>query len=448
MIRSLQRLAISILACIAITSSAFAQENSNRDSQTSKDTCPYRVVMHKNSAPTGIHGWEGAYILFSDDSNNTLSTCTLSDDLDEDEAIIDLPHEHVNCIWMSGASDYWINFEVYDYNENMLFQVWAGSLENGTIFLEFTPDCSNEQPAPCENFEAVGSLVSMQSYLTWTNPSVTVNGEPTSLSSVVILRDDEPIHTINNPSAGEAMSWTDDTPRAGVFNYSIYAVNEAGQSSLISDIDTVGTYNIIPLTGSDFVTSYCGFVGCELSNIGLYPAGYDGKLTIRPAEEGSCIHLEGIHFIYDGWLGNDPDHLYVYDGEDTNGQLLADCTNSCFDKSSDGKGVLDVTSLSGPVTLYFVTGQSGGCRGFSIYSSCVPSTSVQESKGESFDIYPNPACDVLFIEGENISHVEIYNAFGQRILVDEKINKIDVSGFVPGIYMVRVDGMTKKVIIK
>lgn len=331
----------------------------------------------------------------------------------------------------------------------MIAQIWAGSLQNNTVFLDFTPDCSSEQPAPCEGFDAVGSLKFLESYLTWTNPSTTMSGNPITLSSVVILRDDEPVHTIENPTAGETMTWTDETPHAGEFSYSIYAVNETGQSALMSDIDTVGTYNVIPYNGSESVTSYYGFVRCEVSNIGLYLTGNDGKLTIRPGNENEFVHLEGIHYIYDGSFGGESDHLYIYDGEDTNGTLLADCTNSCFDKGSDEKGTLDVTSISGALTLHFITGQMGGCRGITIYSSCIPASSVDESNSnDTFEVYPNPAHDVLYIEGENIGTVEIYNAYGQRVFFDENVNRINVGGFASGIYMVKVNSTMKKVVIK
>lgn len=414
----------------------------------SSTNCAYTVVMHKNSAPTGIHGWEGASILFMNDNNDMLLSCALDDDVDEGELTSGFPHENVKCYWMNGNDDYWISFEIKDYNGTVIFEGWPYSFEN-SLFFEFTPDCSMDQPASCENFTATGAVDVLESYLTWTNPSTSVSGEPITLSSVVIMRDGETIHTIDNPTAGAAMTWTDVTPHAGEFNYTVYAVNEVGTSPHAHDVDTVGTYNVVPFSGTDNVTSYYGFIRCELDNIGLYPTGYDGKLTIRPGNENEFVHLEGIHYIYDGSFGGDPDHLYIYDGEDTNGVLLADCTGSCFDDKSGNRGTLDATSMSGALTLHFITGQAGGCRGITIYSSCSPATLVDEcNSDETFEVYPNPAHDVLYIEGEDIGMVEIYNAYGQRVFIDENVNKINVSGFSSGIYMVKVNGTTKKIVIK
>ena len=64
--------------------------------------------MHKNSAPTGIHGWEGASILFMNDNNDVLLSCALDDDVDEGELTSGFPHENVKCYWMNGNDDYWI----------------------------------------------------------------------------------------------------------------------------------------------------------------------------------------------------------------------------------------------------------------------------------------------------------------------------------------------------
>ena len=444
MTKSLLSIAMGLILSFAtaITNEVSASQLDTRDGE-----CNYRIVMHKNSAPTGTHGWEGAFIMFMNDSNQTLATCALNDELDYEEVTIGFPHEHVNCYWMSGADDYWINFEIYDYNDALVFEGWGGGVSG--LFFDFTPDCSTDSPNPCESFNATGAVDALESYLSWTNPSTTVSGNPVTLSSVVILRDDEIIETIENPTAGAEMTWTDATPRAGEYSYSIYAVSEVGQSAISSDVDTVGMYNIIPLYGHDNVTSYYGFVRCELSNIGLYPTGYDGKLTLRPAEEGKYMHIEGIHYIYDGSFGGDPDHLYVYDGEDTNGALLADLSNSCFDEKSDERGVLDVTSMSGALTLHFVTGQMGGCRGLQIYTSLSETAAVGEStENETVEIYPNPAHDVIYIEGENVGIVEMYNALGQRVFMDENVDKIRVDSYPSGIYVIKAGNVTKRVVVK
>ena len=58
---------------------------------------------------------------------------------------------------------------------------------------------------------------------------------------------------------------------------------------------------------------------------------------------------------------------YVYDGESVDGQLLADFTNSCFDEKDDSKATdIDVTSITGELTIHFKTGDMSGCRVLSL----------------------------------------------------------------------------------
>ena len=55
-------------------------------------------------------------------------------------------------------------------------------------------------------------------------------------------------------------------------------------------------------------------------------------------------------------------------------------------------------------------------------------------------IYPNPANDIINVQGEDIQYVEIYNSIGLKVL-DKNVNNsesINIAGFASGIYFVRV----------
>ena len=78
---------------------------------------------------------------------------------------------------------------------------------------------------------------------------------------------------------------------------------------------------------------------------------------------------------------------------------------------------------------------------------------VIDNETDMFSIYPNPAENKIFVEGENIGMVELYNSLGQMVLAVEGAPEktvVDVSSCNNGIYFVRVctnDGVvtTKKV---
>ncbi len=69
-------------------------------------------------------------------------------------------------------------------------------------------------------------------------------------------------------------------------------------------------------------------------------------------------------------------------------------------------------------------------------------------------VYPNPANNKIYVEGENIGAVEVYNSLGQKVISVEgsENTAVDVASFEDGVYMVRVitnegNVTTKKVTI-
>ena len=93
----------------------------------------------------------------------------------------------------------------------------------------------------------------------------------------------------------------------------------------------------------------------------------------------------------------------------------------------------------------------------SLSGSCF-TVGVKEKDQEmsSFRIFPNPALDIIFItiEKQSVYSVEIFNLSGQMVFskaVDKKHLSIDVSGWQPGLYFVRISSgtsvRTQKVVI-
>ena len=78
---------------------------------------------------------------------------------------------------------------------------------------------------------------------------------------------------------------------------------------------------------------------------------------------------------------------------------------------------------------------------------------VEENVASSYNIYPNPANDKIYVEGEDVEYVELYNAMGQLMVVVKGSEKttIDVTSYGEGVYFVKVVGRetrTQKVVIK
>lgn len=65
---------------------------------------------------------------------------------------------------------------------------------------------------------------------------------------------------------------------------------------------------------------------------------------------------------------------------------------------------------------------------------------VNETMSSNFNIYPNPANSKIYVDGENVGAVEVYNSLGQKVATVEgtEHTSVDVTSFENGVYVVRV----------
>ena len=76
-------------------------------------------------------------------------------------------------------------------------------------------------------------------------------------------------------------------------------------------------------------------------------------------------------------------------------------------------------------------------------------TSVDEDGFATVNLYPNPANDVVRIEGLEGKHeIQIYNTYGMLVKTDyiDGDSEIDLSGLSAGYYFLRVEGHTMKLV--
>ena len=80
-----------------------------------------------------------------------------------------------------------------------------------------------------------------------------------------------------------------------------------------------------------------------------------------------------------------------------------------------------------------------------------PNQGIEENDVVTVSVYPNPAHDKIFINGDNVQKIEIFYVIGHNILTTND-TEIDVRGLEPGIYFVRINCgdniITERVIIK
>jgi len=58
----------------------------------------------------------------------------------------------------------------------------------------------------------------------------------------------------------------------------------------------------------------------------------------------------------------------------------------------------------------------------------------------NMEVYPNPANDIIYVKGDNIQYVEIYNTVGSRVISKNVIDSesINIADLTSGIYFVRI----------
>lgn len=122
-----------------------------------------------------------------------------------------------------------------------------------------------------------GEMGTLEASLTWTNPDETMDGSALDeLDAINIYRDNQLVHTVENPQPGESDGYLDDSiTEAGMYDYAIHGENDAGEG--------------LPARADVFVGE--DLPGAPL-NIQLTAEGNDGAISWDPPVDG----LHGGYF--------------------------------------------------------------------------------------------------------------------------------------------------------
>ena len=232
-----------------------------------------------------------------------------------------------------------------------------GVPDAGAAF-EMYMDTPPTAPAAPENLEIVGMGPDLIAVLTWTNPSVTVAGDPlTDLIGIKIERDGDLIEDITPAVAGAAMDYFDFlVPASGVYEYTVYGYNAddglpasgevfIGEMNIDMVLTPVGLPIVIPAGGGELDFN----IAISNNEPNVIPADIWTDITLPSGEVyGPIINLSGFNlpasttldrdrlqgipagapsgdYIYNAYVGISPD---IYFGED----------HFNFSKAADGDG--------------------------------------------------------------------------------------------------------------
>ena len=124
---------------------------------------------------------------------------------------------------------------------------------------------------------------------------------------------------------------------------------------------TPGSYNM-PTSGNHTITTCAMVIYDDGGPTGDYSNSCDSYLTINPATPGNLISIHGTSTTESNY-----DYLYIYDGAGTGGTLLGTYNGS-------GLTVPELTSTTGPLTIYFHSDPSVPYAGFELTVTCISNT--------------------------------------------------------------------------
>jgi hypothetical protein len=125
-----------------------------------------------------------------------------------------------------------------------------------------------------------------------------------------------------------------------------------------------------------------------------------------------------------------------------------------FNNQATGTAALNENYPFSMASLFFNFGSAGDDQTvyyFDNISFGSPiSLGIDSVSNENFKLYPNPVQNYLNIKPSNtvINNIDIYNILGNKIFNTTSANQIDMSSYSAGIYFVKVNDFTFKIIKK
>ena len=125
-----------------------------------------------------------------------------------------------------------------------------------------------------------------------------------------------------------------------------------------------------------------------------------------------------------------------------------------FNNEATGTAALNESYPFNMASLFFNFGSAGDDQTvyyFDNISFGSPiSLGLDSVFNESFKLYPNPVEDYLYIQSSDttIKNIDIYNILGKKIYSTSSENRLDMSSYSAGIYFVKINNSTFKIVKK
>ena len=421
---------------------------------------------------------------------------------------------HFNWGWSSSGDGYYaidalnptVWYTSYDFNDYQ------------TAIVRIMPDyVAQSLPKAPDPFTVEPEApTSLNGVVSWTNPTKSWdNSTLTSLSKVVLMRDGAVIKTYTSVQPGQEMTYNDNVPSYGVYEYTIYAESQYGKGYeasvralygpscewcfMCSSNSTQGwpgggltIYNAsnaivaeFTLTSSGLKSAYFAIPEEAISIRWTQPTTTVNNVTILIKNEAGQIIANYTNMsstaipaiVYSGVnecaacakpLGLDAEVTQ----QSNNWGVRLEWTNGGENnpqkyyiyRSNDDVEYTKIGEVSGSTYTYFdpvegdyyykVTAKYSACESdYGITSGGedfvhITVTGVEE-QAQPVMLYPNPASDKLYVKGNGIQNVTVYNIVGQMVHHSENDGNtlvVELSEMPSGVYMVKVKTASDEVV--
>ena len=306
------------------------------------------------------------------------------------------------------------------------FNTWNETIIN---FYPKNNESYYQYPNKVNNLTLVETEDNTGAIISWTNPSTNNFGESlTSIDTVFLRRDLKTIATFTDVQPGQQMSYADNVEEAGLYNYSVYVKNNAGNSQPTYEQILIGEKCDIIFELSD-----AGGDGWKGGSISVFNNGK--RIAIVTMEDGAF----------------ETKALPLLNGE------LTFVWNKCWYTDEEYYTCDEISFIindkDGNV-LYQSEGEMQPGVFMTYDNNCSLGMTEMNDENESLLIYPNPTNGKFNIEAISITEVEVVDVMGQKVAtynVNDDSCEMDLSGFNTGVYFINVKTenriMTKKIIL-
>lgn len=194
---------------------------------------------------------------------------------------------------------------------------------------------------------------------------------------------------------------------------------------LLLDADHTAYGDIIPTTGPLYQTDAPASLYAEFEY--KIPANADGALSTSNVVVDDIVSIQIPAGTYDYCITNPTPGQYLW---------IAGGDNSRKD---------DYVIENGKTYHFTMSITDAGNDQCEVV---VSGTGVEMVENTTFTVYPNPASSMITVEGEGVA--ELYNALGQMVMSDN-VNgtaQFNLSDLESGVYFIRMNGITHRIIKK